>query len=1292
MNEKSNPIIRFLEGTLSGIEATLNRTANFSTKYWYVVLPLVAVATVLAVFAIKNYFYFEADLTKFLPKDYATIKSDDYYRQNFNHQDFALVGIEVDPDVYESVWDPRVLRMMEKIILDLKAVTATKTFTSLITGQEETVTLPIGIDVDDIQSIANLEDIILDKETGALRTGRMNRSIKEDLGIPSPMGKEDLLPESDADLARLIPVLREHVMSDPLFNGVIISKDELAAMIQVPMQRKWDYMRRYIRNEISTALSEATLTRRFRGEFTDFPHDVWGQTLDGFLVDDAYVRDRVERTREAMHAFMKDYYAPVFHAHPELEQRLNRELTAENFLAIMQILEDKDLYQDPNMNVWETSTNDLYSFTLGILDPLARDNIEFRVYDPRQFVEVGYNADQIQRALDENLLEGTEGYITGYEYIIALLGKMMGADIMRLLRWAVLVDVIVLFVAFRSLRGMAIPMLTVVLSMIMALGTMFYNGVPLSLTTFIIPIVLLAVGTAYPIHIINRYHEAAARTGGSRLNILRHTFVYIGLAVFMAGVTTAAGLGSLAVTDLTLIAHFGIYSAVGVGYAIVLSFVLTPALLRIWPTPKQFHDHLNKVRNSSVPLKLLWSIILPLYIHLIWLWRPIERFHAAAGTAARFSAFGLAHAALAVVIYVVWFGSAVPVVPAVIITFLTFFVLMHFAWEGVWHGPGVTHQVVGADQIQSSGRLLDRAFNVFGWTVVKHYKMALVISGVLFAGAVYLAFGNYFESGIIYNFKKDNAIHKSDRFINRTLSGSYSIQLLFKFRDELALTMPEIVGELRSRVDDFSGAWGRFADTHPSLQFQPFQAVVANLGQLDDESRPNATLIRRQIDLVRDIIDEEYRISAPDGAAAQTVASVADGGELSDLDDLDAFDELLSDGADGGGESELLAGLDDIRKRMSIAGGRSASADRFIDAVRTRKGGRSGQAMQKAFNRLGDLFAMDIKQPIVLKKLLELENYAENIQEPIIDVDGYQMAPIGTVISPTDIVRKVYRVLYHGGDYAYDKLPEPVKDGLPDPVATERSVIGTVMNQAMSSDRDAFNRVIRTEMKEFQFTVLTRAGESRIIHPIMADFEGKAREIFPENDPYIERIVLSGRSPRSMEITRAIADSQGTSIGLGVLLVGLICVLLFRSLQGGLYAMIPLTFTIILNFAVINLLGFAITVMVMIVAAIAIGTGVDYTIHFLERYKIQIGKGDDPIQAYLNTLHTSGKAIFLNAVSVAAGFSVLILSDFKGNMQMGILMIGTMIFASMAALTTLPAIIFMFKPKFVSRGRSIEVL
>ena len=91
-----NGITRFLDGLFNGIEASMNWVANFSSKFWYIVLLLVVGATALAIYSIKENFYFEADLTKFLPKDYVTIKSDDYCRQNFNHQDFAIVGIEVD--------------------------------------------------------------------------------------------------------------------------------------------------------------------------------------------------------------------------------------------------------------------------------------------------------------------------------------------------------------------------------------------------------------------------------------------------------------------------------------------------------------------------------------------------------------------------------------------------------------------------------------------------------------------------------------------------------------------------------------------------------------------------------------------------------------------------------------------------------------------------------------------------------------------------------------------------------------------------------------------------------------------------------------------------------------------------------------------------------------------------------------------------------------------------------------------------------------------------------------------
>ena len=1204
----------------------MKRIPQFCSRHPYLIILLTVVSTFLAFKAITLWLYVEPDLTKFLPKDYATIKSDDYYRQNYNHQDFVLVGIEADT----SVWDLKVMRYMENIIEGFKGLTATKTFDSLITGKAETVTLPIGIDIDNIQSIANLEDVILDEETGAMLTGRIVRTIKEELGIPSKPGMDERLPESDADLERVIPILRAHVMADPLFRGNIVSEDGHAAMIQVPMQRKWDFMRRYVRDEIGVALSEETLTRRFKGEFTDFPHNIWGQSLDEITVNEKFVADQVAHMKAAIQPFLAEYYAPVFDEYPQLQQRIASELTPENFAAIMSILEDKDLYQNPNMQTWETSTNDFYVAMREAIDPLARDNMEFQIHDPRQFVELGYNANELQRVLDENATEGINAYITGYEYIIALLSRMMGADMAKMVPLAVLVDIIVLAFFFRSVRGVVIPIVPTFLAMIFTMASMAVLGVPLSLTTFIIPIVLLAVGTAYQIHILNRYHEDMFLEGG-RIAVLKHTYLYVGAAVFFAGITTAAGFSSLAYTDLRLIMHFGVFSALGVGWCILFAFVLTPAMLALWPSPLEMHAILGRLHTAPVWKRIVFTILLPLSV------------------------------------------------------------------IAIWRGPGPVKEPFSLAQVHSRGTLLDKFLNMFGNTVVRHHKLGLAITAVLAVGATYLAFGNYFESGIIYNFKKDNPIYISDHFINRHLSGTYSISLLFKFRDEVLVDRPEMQSDLQGRVDKFSAAWERFAAGDSALRFAPFNTVVADLAELDDRPQQNLGGIRDRLAIITDTLNEEYRVTAEtasgaSGIGAQTAVLTGDDeGGLDDLDDLDILAEDGDGASGGGGDTELIAGLADLRSRMAVTSGRTERADRFITAVRNKKNSARGNEMQYAFNYLTDFFAVDVKQPAVLKKLEVLESYMEGLQEPMIDVDGYQMPPIGNVIQPTDIFKKIYRVLYHDGDLAYDKLPEPRKDGLPDPTITERSVLGTVVNQAISSDRDSFNRAIVSELNEFRFLVLSRAGESRYIIPLIDIFQSKADELFPPDDPYIEKMTLAGRSPRSMEITLAIANSQGASIAMGVLLVGFICMLLFRSVTGGIYCMIPLALTILFNFAVINLMGFAITVMVMIVAAIAIGTGVDYTIHFLERFKIQIAEGDDPIKAYMNTIHTSGKAIFYNAVSVALGFSVLIASDFKGNIQMGILMIGTMMFASMAALTTLPALIFLLNPKFLQAGKIIEV-
>ncbi|MBI9074155.1 MAG: MMPL family transporter [Desulfatibacillum sp.] len=64
------------------------------------------------------------------------------------------------------------------------------------------------------------------------------------------------------------------------------------------------------------------------------------------------------------------------------------------------------------------------------------------------------------------------------------------------------------------------------------------------------------------------------------------------------------------------------------------------------------------------------------------------------------------------------------------------------------------------------------------------------------------------------------------------------------------------------------------------------------------------------------------------------------------------------------------------------------------------------------------------------------------------------------------------------------------------------------------------------------------------------------------------------------------------------------------------------------------------------VLMIAIGIGVDDTIHFLLRLRLEFGKTDDPQASVRNTLQYSGRAIIMSSVILVAGFSTFSFSDY----------------------------------------------
>ncbi|MBE3576102.1 MAG: RND family transporter [Limnochordales bacterium] len=163
--------------------------------------------------------------------------------------------------------------------------------------------------------------------------------------------------------------------------------------------------------------------------------------------------------------------------------------------------------------------------------------------------------------------------------------RALGEDVAVLFPIVVLAIAVVLFLSFRTVRGVILPLVTMGISVIWTLGIMSLLGRPLSLVSNLVPVLLIGVGSAYGIHIVARFQEKI-KAGLSREEAVNFTVATTGWGVWMAAITTVAGFGSLALSKIRMIFDFGVFSALGVAVAFAISITFIPALLLLLPTPR----------------------------------------------------------------------------------------------------------------------------------------------------------------------------------------------------------------------------------------------------------------------------------------------------------------------------------------------------------------------------------------------------------------------------------------------------------------------------------------------------------------------------------------------------------------------------------------------------------------------------------------------------------------------------------------------------------------------------------
>ena len=132
-----------------------------------------------------------------------------------------------------------------------------------------------------------------------------------------------------------------------------------------------------------------------------------------------------------------------------------------------------------------------------------------------------------------------------------------------------------------------------------------------------------------------------------------------------------------------------------------------------------------------------------------------------------------------------------------------------------------------------------------------------------------------------------------------------------------------------------------------------------------------------------------------------------------------------------------------------------------------------------------------------------------------------------------------------------------------------------------------------------------------------------------------------------------------------------------ESFSKGVYATIPIIATIAILYGFMGYIGISLNVATVLVASVALGIGIDYSIHIITHFNHELKQNGDIRKSIESTLMVSGKAIIINVISVSAGFLVMLFSQMVPLQQFGLLVSLSMIGSGLGALTLLPIILIL---------------
>lgn len=272
---------------------------------------------------------------------------------------------------------------------------------------------------------------------------------------------------------------------------------------------------------------------------------------------------------------------------------------------------------------------------------------------------------------------------------------------------------------------------------------------------------------------------------------------------------------------------------------------------------------------------------------------------------------------------------------------------------------------------------------------------------------------------------------------------------------------------------------------------------------------------------------------------------------------------------------------------------------------------------------------------------------------------------VGHVLSPDLFFRELSKGLYGPEEGGYNALP-----------ASSNEARQYVEVAALLGYGGELSQLLSTDYRQARILVSLRDGSNATGKKVL-----QAIDAISSDDP--DRVLVAGPGLSKIALAEMVIKGQLISLILSLLIVFFLLTLSFKSWAAGTQGTLSLLLAILFLFGIMGFTGISLDLVTALLSSVMIGVGIDYTIHFLWRYRKEYARCLNSDQALATTLLTAGRGIVFNAFSVMLGFSVLMLSGFTPLRFFGILVVAALMACLLSALLLVPALIKLSHPRFL---------